>query len=268
MDTTHAILIALTIVVVVLVFALGKGRGSGGGKPWTWTFRIKTSRTSLPANIAQSIQIPGATGPPGESNENPAHRLLGGMLLPPGVQHKVGDVQELFARGLALSQQNQLDAAVAEFGKAVTLARHNLNAPGRKLVFEGLIAATAHNNLGGALVAKGDLDRAIVELREGLKLAPTMAGLHDSLGQALAAKGDTAGADAEFREVARLDPNLAQLHANLADALAAKGETERAIAEYGRALRINPELASAKSNLQAALEKAGTKPEPSQGGLG
>ena len=268
MDASHALLIVLAVVVVVFVFALGKGGGSRQGGRLTWTFRIGGKGAGLPRNIAQTIQIPGAAGANLGSDESLAHRLAAGLLLPPGLQHKVGDVQDLIARGIALSQQNQLDGAIAEFGKAVTLARHNLNAPGRKLGFEGLIADTAHNNLGNALVAKGDLDRAIVELREGLKLAPTMAGLHDSLGQALAAKGDTAGADAEFREVARLDPNLAQLHANLADALAAKGDTERAIAEYGRALRINPELASAKSSLQAALEKAGTKPKPSEGGTG
>jgi tetratricopeptide (TPR) repeat protein len=268
MDATHAILIVLVVVVVVLVLTLGKGRGSRQGGPLTFTFRIGGKGAGLPANIVQTTQIPGAAGASPGSDEGLAHRLAAALLLPPGLQHKVGDVQELFARGLALGQQNQLDAAVAEFGKAVTLARHNLYASGRKLGFEEMIAAAAHNNLGNALLAKGDVDRAIVEFREGLKIAPATASLHDSLGQALAAKGDTGGADTEFREAARLDPNLAQLHANLADALAAKGEMEKAITEYGRALRINPELASAKSNLQAALEKAGTKPKPSEGGTG
>ena len=264
MDNTHVILIVLTIVAVVLAFVLGRGRGLGGGKPLRWSIRLKTGGASVPANIAQAIQIPGAAGSPGESHETLAHRLLAEMLIPPSVQHMVGDVQELFARGRALSQQNQLDAAVTEFGKAVTLARHNFYAPGRKLGFEQVIAAAAHNNLGNALLAKGDLERAIVEFREGLKVAPTTASLHDSLGQALATKGDTAGADTEFREAARLDPNLARLHANLGDALRAKGDVEKAIASYRRALRLNPEFGSAKNSLQAALVEGGHNPKPPQ----
>ena len=125
MDNTHVILIVLTIVAVVLAFVLGRGRGLGVGKPLRWTIRLKTGGASVPANIVQAIQIPGAAGSPGESHETLAHRLLAEMLIPPSVQHMVGDVQELFARGLALSQQNQLDAAVTEFGKAVTLARQS-----------------------------------------------------------------------------------------------------------------------------------------------
>jgi tetratricopeptide (TPR) repeat protein len=265
MDVNHAILIVLAVVVVVLVFALGKG-GSKQGKPLTWTFRVKTGGVSLPGAAGQPIEIPGAAGAALGSHEGLAQRLLAEMLLPPGVQHKVGDVQSLLMRGIALSQQNQLDGAIAEFGKAVTLARHNLYAPGRKLGIEETIAAAAHNNLGGALAVKGDLERAIVEFREGLKLAPTMAGLHDGLAQALAAKGDAAAAEAEFHEAARLDPSLAQLHANLGDALAAKGDAEKAIAAYRRALSLNPDFAPAQANLQAALEKAGKSPKAPQGG--
>ena len=171
------------------------------------------------------------------------------------------EVQKLFEEGFALLQQKSFDEAIRVFRKAVTLAHHNLYQPHAKDEIEGKIVAIAHSNLASALLAQGDLDAAIIEVREGLRLAPDLASLHDNLANALSAKGDQDAAAAEFREAAHLDPNLAVMHHNFGQALAAKGDLEGAVKDYRRALSLNPNLAEAQQNLRTALDKKGRTPK-------
>ena len=53
-------------------------------------------------------------------------------------------------------------------------------------------------------------------------------------------KGDLDGAIAEYREALRLNPNDDEAHFNLGVALGKKGDWDGAIAEYREALRLNP----------------------------
>ena len=53
-------------------------------------------------------------------------------LMSPGiasVMKETGAVQQLTTRGMTLMEDRKFDEAIAELGKAVTLARHNLYAP-------------------------------------------------------------------------------------------------------------------------------------------
>lgn len=63
---------------------------------------------------------------------------------------------------------------------------------------------SARYNLGTALKDRGDLDGAIVELQKVLQLNPGYADAHYNLGAALAAKGDRPGALREMRDCIRL----------------------------------------------------------------
>jgi len=65
--------------------------------------------------------------------------------------------------------------------------------------------AMAHNNLGAALVGKGDWDGAIAEFHEALRLNPNLANAHYGLGLSLEVKGDRRGALEEFRSAYELD---------------------------------------------------------------
>jgi Tetratricopeptide repeat len=270
MDTLHVLLIVIVVLAVLLLVVRRSRGGPGKEHSLRFTWRVggtpgaeppATGEPGAETTHAYSAGHPivisdpaslgfgtGTTMPDVQVRSGFAQKMLGDLFFP-GLQAKVGDVQKHTDLGAALAQQKKWDDAVVQFSRAVASAHQSLYSPGRKLGFEGMIAAGAHNNLGNALVGKGDLRRAVVEFREGIRLYPDLALLHDSLGHALVAMGDVEGSTAELREAIRLDPKLAEMHKNLGDTLAASGNLDGAILEYQRALRLDPELASAQDGL-------------------
>jgi serine/threonine protein kinase/Flp pilus assembly protein TadD len=97
--------------------------------------------------------------------------------------------------GVALSNKNLLDEAIAEYREAARLKRDY---------------ATAHSALGDALTAKGQLDEAIAEYREAIRIKKDYAEAHNQLAWLLATCPD-----AKFR-----DPGMAVTHAEKAVELA------------------------------------------------
>lgn len=64
--------------------------------------------------------------------------------------------------------------------------------------------AQTHHNLGNELYDKGDVDGAIAEYREALRLKPGSAGRHYNLGTALEAQGKRQEALEEYRIACQL----------------------------------------------------------------
>jgi len=117
--------------------------------------------------------------------------------------------------------------------------------------------ADLRNNLGIALAEKGQLDAAIREYREALRISANYTDAHNNLGLALAGKGDLDGAIWEYREALRTSPNDMRAHNNLGLALAEKGQLDAAIREYREALRISPDFTAAHNDLGVALAGKG-----------
>ncbi len=78
------------------------------------------------------------------------------------------------------------------------------------------------DNLGTVLGQRGQLDDAIRQFREAIRLKPDHANAHCNLGLALDKTGRTDEAMREFREALRLKSSYPEAQNNLARALAAK----------------------------------------------
>ena len=117
--------------------------------------------------------------------------------------------------------------------------------------------ADAYYNRAIAFKAKGDLDRAIADYNEAIRLNPRDALAYNNRGIAYQAKGDFAGAIIEYDEAIRLDPGNALAHYNRAIAYRSVGDLERAIADYDAAIRLDPARSLAYSQRGHAYQARG-----------
>lgn len=118
-------------------------------------------------------------------------------------------------------------------------------------------SATAHNNLGNALLLKGSIDEAIAHFAKILDTEPNYQFGQYNLGAALVKKGDAAAAIPHLKLALAANPNHSKSHYSLGTALAQTGQTEEAIASYHRALQLEPDFLDAHTNLaNLLLEKS------------
>jgi len=119
----------------------------------------------------------------------------------------------------------------------------------------------AHNNLGNILSKRGQLDEAIAHYQRALEIAPNYANAHSNLGNALVRKGNLDEAIAHYQKALEIDPNDAEAHNNLGNVLLRKGQFDEAIVHYQKALEINPDIIQTHNNLGNALLRKGRMDE-------
>jgi tetratricopeptide (TPR) repeat protein len=117
--------------------------------------------------------------------------------------------------------------------------------------------AKVHYNLGLLLRVKGDVKGVIAELQEAVRLDPGHSAAYQNLGNALMMKGDAVGAIASYKEALRLDPKNSNVHYNLGNAFGITGQLDDAIVEFREALRLEPRFPLAHYNLGNALGDKG-----------
>ncbi len=124
--------------------------------------------------------------------------------------------------------RNRVDEAVAEFRQGLRLQLDSASSPrcsaplcSRRATWTGPSPSTVTpyawgrttpaliSTSGSALYVKGDLDGAIAEYREAVRLNPNDPNNHFLLGNALAKKPDLDACIAELRETVRLRPDFA-----------------------------------------------------------
>lgn len=221
------------------------------------------------------------------------------------------EIESAVMKALAKNREQRFDSALEfarEFSRAVSAwakadAEHHekIGVPAEtvRVTLKNDLGCTseddarAHDKLGRALAEKGDLDGAIAEYREALRLNPNLAEAHDKLGRALwrkrdlegAAKelrtairlrpdfsgsyvflyivlsqlGDLDGAIAAMREAIRLSPDSFLMHGWLGDTLRRKGDLEEAILEYRTSTRLQPAHAGFHLALAVAFETKGDR---------
>jgi protein O-GlcNAc transferase len=113
------------------------------------------------------------------------------------------------------------------------------------------------SNLGGVLVARGELDEASECYRRALQIQPGFALAHSNLGDVLARQGHWQAAESSCRQALALQPALAAAHLNLGNALKGLGRLDEAIASYREALQRSPDLAESHTALGIALREQG-----------
>jgi tetratricopeptide (TPR) repeat protein len=118
--------------------------------------------------------------------------------------------------------------------------------------------AEAHVQLGAALTDKGRLDEAIAECRAAIRIKKDFAYAHLNLGKALLGKRQLDEAIAEFREALKSAfPGAYKAHFGLGAALGLKGRLDEAIAEFRAAIGLKEDFAEAHFNLGVALGMKG-----------
>ena len=85
-----------------------------------------------------------------------------------------------------------------------------------------------------------DLNDAIAEYREAIRLDPRLAYVRRNLGNVLMLKGEIENAVAEYREAVRLDPKDVWVHKEAAFRLYLRGRLDLAITELQQAIRLAP----------------------------
>jgi tetratricopeptide (TPR) repeat protein len=106
--------------------------------------------------------------------------------------------------------------------------------------FAGHDLAVFHYNRGVAHKAKNDIDQALNDYSEAIRLDPNYARAYLNRGAVLVDKREIDRAIADFTEAIRLDPKKKLGYINRAVVYKTKRDWDHAIADYGEAIRLDP----------------------------
>ncbi len=113
---------------------------------------------------------------------------------------------------------------------------------------------TAYNARGLAYRGKGNYDKAIADFSDAIRLDPKSATAYSGRAGAYHAKRNYDKAIADFSEAVRLDPKSATAYSGRADAYAYKGDPDKAIRDSLEAIRLDPKCARAHNSLGVAYD--------------
>ena len=124
-------------------------------------------------------------------------------------------------------------------------------------VAKNLDCWTGYNNLGRALLEKGQVHEALKQLQVALEINPRNVEARNNLGNAFLRRGQLDEAIAQYRKALEINPSYPEVHYNFANALVRKGEFDEAVVQFQKALEINPGYADARNSLGVALVQKG-----------
>jgi tetratricopeptide (TPR) repeat protein len=150
----------------------------------------------------------------------------------------------LYDLAFELTEKGQLEAALAEWTKALRLDPDDAN---------------AQNNFGALLLRQGELDDAVAHLQKAIELKPNLTNAHDNLGLVLLQKGKVDEAIGHWRKALEIDPRSTGAHLNLGGAFLVRHQFKQAIGEWQEALRLEPNHVPALRNVAWMLA---TCPDP------
>jgi tetratricopeptide (TPR) repeat protein len=113
-------------------------------------------------------------------------------------------------------------------------------------------SAVARLALGHGLMDAGDVDRALAEYQEAVRLNPHLVGAHHALGRAFQNKGDFQSAMRAYRDGIQLEPDDPYPRLDLATCCHVVGDTRSAISEIGIAIELLRRVGDDRMNLAIA----------------
>jgi lipoprotein NlpI len=108
--------------------------------------------------------------------------------------------------------------------------------------------AMAHYRRGTAYDLKREIDRAIADFDEAIKLDPSLAAAYNDRGNARLVKGDADGAMADYEAAIRLDPTDEDAFNNRGRALFNRGQYDKALTDLDKAIDLDPKFVRAYRN--------------------
>jgi tetratricopeptide (TPR) repeat protein len=145
-------------------------------------------------------------------------------------------------QGIDFYAEGKMDAAIAEFSKALSINADLSN---------------AFFYRGNAYAGKGEYDRTIADYNAALKINPIDTHTLTNRGNAFSEKGEYEKAIADYTAALRIEPNLAETYYNRGILYDNKDEYDRAIDDFTVAIKINPNYVSALNNRGTAYGKKG-----------
>jgi tetratricopeptide (TPR) repeat protein len=121
--------------------------------------------------------------------------------------------------------------------------------------------ASARNDFGVFLFRSGDMDRAVSELIQAVRLAPQRAVYHENLGRVLRRQGKLKESEREVSDATRLAPNETSAWTTLGHLRLELNKPDDAATAFRAALDLDPSSEPAASGLGASLAEAGRLPE-------
>ncbi|MEN9223438.1 MAG: tetratricopeptide repeat protein [Thermostichus sp. BF3_bins_97] len=113
------------------------------------------------------------------------------------------------------------------------------------------------SNRGNARVSQHQLQEALQDYAEAIRLAPNAPDPYLNRGAALEGLGQWQAAIADYERVLELDPNDAAAYNNRGNAEAGLGEWQQAVADYRHATELAPDYAFAQANYALSLYQVG-----------
>ena len=173
-----------------------------------------------------------------------------------GINPELGERRDIrVIINLYTEANNNLGRALLRRGDIEEAARH----------FTGVLrlkpnSVTANRNLGDIYLEKGQIDEAVRHYTAVLQVRPDSAIEYKNLGDALLQNGKLQEAVGIYRMLAGFLQNDSDVYNSLGVALAQSGKVDEAIACFTRVVSINPDYAEGYNNLGNAMNLQG-KPD-------
>lgn len=180
------------------------------------------------------------------------------------------------ARGFSREQKGDIDAALADYDKALSLDARNTDALYHRAIarqtkgnwdgaladYNALLAITpnnamAYSNRGYVKQRQGNVDSALADYTEALARDPTIAVAYYNVGLIKVRRGDIDGGIEAFNRALDLNPKLALAYYNRGNAKNTEGNLDGAIADYTQAIDVEPTNAMAYFNRGNARQAKG-----------